>query len=250
MITKLTSMAMALLLVSTMLMGQQQEKAQVYRINYFEVVKGKGEDFQKAVKAKTEKYNKASVDPVNTWRVMSGPRTGQYARSYGPKEWAYFETSDNEGLKFWSQTVSPFVANMSGNEFSVVEKEMSYNGSGKTITPKYIDIWEFTIQPDKGYEWTSWMRDLTRLCNENKSKARFTTFRKVSGTNMGKYLLVWGMDSLSELDGNSENWSQWFNKMKGSSAAWTNELHRASASVEIYGQSRYMMEFMPDLSSK
>ncbi len=250
MINKLTSTAMVLVFASTMLMGQQQEKAQVFRINFFEVVKGKGEDFQKAVKAKTDKYNKASVDPVNTWRVMSGPRTGQYARVYGPKEWTYFETTDNEGLKFWGQTVSPFVANMSGNEYSVLEKDMSYNGSGKTTTSRYLDIWEFTIQPDKGYEWTSWMRDLTRLCNENKSKARFTTFHSVSGANMGKYYLVWGMDSLAELDNNGENWAQWFNKMKGSAAAWTNELRRASTSVEIYGQTRYMMELMPELSSK
>ncbi|HEY5690109.1 MAG TPA: hypothetical protein VIS49_01515 [Cyclobacteriaceae bacterium] len=250
MITKLTSMIMAVLLAGTIVMGQEQEKAQVYRLTFHDVIKGKNADFEKAVKAKTEKFNKASVDAINTWRVMSGPRTGQYARVSGPKDWTYFESGNDAGRQNWVDTVVPFIEKSSGVEYSVRQKDMSYNGSGKTTLPKYVDIWEFTLQAESNYEWTSFVRDLVRICNENKSKSRFNTYEMVSGTNMGKYLIVWGMDSLAEMDDNSENWPQWFNKMKGSSAAWGSELRRVSSAVEIYGQTRYMMQHMPDLSSK
>ena len=93
---------------------------------------------------------------------------------------------------------------------------MSYNGSGKTTTPKYVEVSEYMVRPDQGYQFASFVRDLVKMCTENKSKVRFSTYGGASGTADNKYAIVFGYESPTEKDDNSENWSQWFNKMKGS----------------------------------
>ena len=128
---------------------------------------------------------------------------------------------------------------------------MSYNGSGKTTTPKYAEVSEYMVRPDQGYQFASFVRDLVKMCAENKSKVRFSTYGSASGTADNKYVIVFGYESLTEKDDNSENWGQWFNKMKGSQgAAWYKELADVQGSYEIYGTTNFLIMFEPDLSSK
>lgn len=241
-------MVMAAMLLSGM-MAMAQEKAEIWSWMFIEAEKGKGAELEKAIQAKTDKYNKLTVDPINTWRVMSGARTGQLVRAIGPKDWSYYE-KPNEGYKFWEQTVVPLIGKNSGREFYSRIKEMSYNGSGKTTTPKFIEVTEFELKADKIYDFTSFVRDLVKVCTENKSKARYSTYANESGGSGNKYVLVWTYDSLTEKDDTSEKWSEWFNKMKGSQAAWTREWVNAQASFEIYGVNSYLCSHVPELSSK
>ena len=61
-----------------------QEKPEIWSWDYHKPVKGKNAELEKAIKEKTDKFNKASVDPIYTFRVMSGSRAGQYIRLIGP----------------------------------------------------------------------------------------------------------------------------------------------------------------------
>ena len=93
-----------LTVVATLLLGSMmalaQEKSEVWSSTFIEAVKGKDAELEKAIKDKTEKFNKLAVDPINTWRVLSGTRTGQLVRSIGPKDWSYYDKT-NEGAKYW-----------------------------------------------------------------------------------------------------------------------------------------------------
>lgn len=236
-----------LLLCSIVALGQ--EKAEIWSWNFIEAEKGKMADLEKAIKDKTDKYNKLAVDPISTWRVMSGPRTGQLVRSIGPKDWSYYDKS-NEGAKYFDQVAGPFIAKQSGREFFAREKDMSYNGSGLTTTPKFIEVVEYMVKPDKEYEFVNFVREVTRLAAQNKSKARYSTYRNVSGTSGTKYVVVWAHESLTELDDNSEKWGDWYNKAKGSPNAWSKDINAVNGTYEIYGINSFMCTFVPDLSSK
>ena len=246
--TKRVFTTVALILLGSM-MVMAQEKAEIWSWIFIEAEKGKSADLEKAIKDKTEKFNKTAVDPINTWRVMSGSRTGQLVRAIGPKDWSYYE-KPNEGFTYWEQNVGSFIGKNSGREFYARSKEMSYNGSGKTTTPKYVEVTEYEVKADRLYDFASFVRDIVKSCNDNKSKARFSTYRNVSGGSGNKYVIVSSYESLTEMDDSNENWPQWFNKMKGSEAAWTKEWTGAQGSFEIYGVNSYLCSHVPELSSK
>ena len=240
--------AMAIVLLCSMV-ALGQEKAEIWSWNFIEAEKGKMADLEKAIKDKTEKYNKLAVDPINTWRVMSGPRMGQLVRAIGPKDWSYYD-KPSEGAKYFDQVAGPFIAKQSGREFFAREKDMSYNGTGVTTTPKFIEVTEYMVKPDKGYEFVNFVREITRVVAQNKSKTRYSTYRNVSGTTGTKYVVVRSHESLTELDDNSEKWSEWYNKVKGSPNAWSKDINAVNGIYEIYGTNSFMCTIVPDLSSK
>ena len=89
-----------------------------------------------------------------------------------------------------------------------------------------------------------------KVAAENKSKVRYETYRMTSGGSGDKYVIVWHYQSLAEKGDNSENWPAWYNKIKGSQSAWTNDLQTLSESLEIYGTNNFLCAFVPELSSK
>ena len=99
---KITLMLAVLMLCSFMTLAQ--EKPEIWSWAYHTAVKGKSAELEKAIKDKTDKFNKTSVDPIYTYRVMSGPKSGQLVRVIGPKDWTYYE-KDNDGVKHWNQFV-------------------------------------------------------------------------------------------------------------------------------------------------
>jgi hypothetical protein len=226
-----------------------QEKAEIWSWNFIEAEKGKMADLEKAIKDKTEKYNKLAEDPINTWRVMSGPRAGQLVRAIGPKDWSYYD-KPNEGGRYFGQVAGPFIAKQSGREFYTREKDMSYNGTGLTTTPKFVEVVEYMVRPDKEYEFVNFVREVTRVVAQNKSKTRYSTYRNVSGTSGTKYVIIWGHESLTELDDNSEKWAEWYNKANGSPNAWSKDINVVNGLFEIYGITTLMCAHVPELSSK
>lgn len=235
-----------ILLCSAVLVAQ--EKPEIWSWAYHKPMKGKTAELEKAIKEKTDKFNKASVDPIYTYRVMSGARSGQLVRAIGPKDWTYYE-KENEGAKHWNQYVTPLIESSSGREFYVTMKDMSYNGKGEA-SAKYADVSEFSVRPGHEYEFTSFVRAVTKIASENKSKARYETYRLESGGTGSKYVIIWHYETLSEKSDNSENWPEWYNKIKGSPAAWANDYETIMESLEIYGINNFLCEYLPDLSSK
>ncbi len=227
-----------------------QEKAVVWSWDFIKAEKGKSAELEKAIKDKTEKFNKASVDPIQTWRVMSGPRAGMLVRVVPGRDWSYYE-KESEGLKYWNQTVTPFIASNNGREFGIFKKDMSYSANPDVNTiPKFIDVSEFIVRSDKEYAFTSFVMEVTKMAKENKSKINYTTYQVTSGNNGTKYVVVWGYQSLMEKDANSENWPEWYNKMRGSSEAWIKDIGAINESIEIYGSMSYLCAYVPELSSK
>ncbi len=244
--TKLFLVTLSFLFASSVLFAQ--EKPEIWSWGYIEAVKGKSAELEKAIKEKTEKFNKASVDPIYTYRVMSGSRAGQLVRVIGPKDWTYYE-KPNAGFTHWQQYVTPFIGNSSGREFYTKLKEMSYDGNpeGKS---NYAEVVEFIVKPTHEYAFTNFVREVAKAAKENKSKARFETFKITSGGQGGKYVIVWTYASLNEKGDQSENWPAWYNKMKGSSQAWAHDLNQLQESIQIFGQNSFLCSFVPELSSK
>ena len=90
----------------------------IYVIRYIDVDRENAKEFENAVAEKTKKFNRSrSSDQWFTAKILTGPRTGQYARWFGPKTWADLDKSgstntisidqDNEELKYWIENVQP-----------------------------------------------------------------------------------------------------------------------------------------------
>lgn len=245
--TKTLILALSLLfLVSSALYAQ--EKPEIWSWGYVEAVKGKTAELEKAIKEKTEKFNKLSVDPIYTYRVMSGSRAGQLVRVIGPKDWTYYE-KPNTGLAHWNQYVAPLIANSSGREFYNLHKDMSYDGNPDAVR-NYVEVNEYIVKPTNEYAFTSFVREVAKVAKENKSKARFQTYKITSGGQGGKYVIAWSYTSLTEKDDQSENWPAWYNKIKGSPQAWASDLGKLQESIQIFGENSFLCSFVPELSSK
>lgn len=244
--TQKMTLSIACILLCSMV-AFAQEKPEIWSWDYHKAAKGKNAELEKAIKEKTDKFNKASVDPIFTFRVMSGNRAGQYVRAIGPKDWSYYE-KENPGAKHWNQFVTPLIESSAGREFYSLMKDMSYNGKGDATT-KYADVGEYSVRPGQEYEFTSFLKAVTKVAAENKSKSRFDTYRLESGGGF-RYVVIWHYENLGEKSDNSENWPEWYNKIKGSSSAWAKDYQSLMESFEIYGVNSFLCEYLPDLSSK
>ena len=70
------------------------QEANLFVIRYINVDRANAKEFEKAVAEKTKKFNRSEdSDKWFTHKIVTGPRTGQYARWFGPKTWAELDLS-------------------------------------------------------------------------------------------------------------------------------------------------------------
>ena len=69
--------------------GEGKGSPSIWVVRHIEVELDNAKDFEAAVAKKTQEYNrKEGADLWATWKVLTGPRTGQYARLFGVSSWA------------------------------------------------------------------------------------------------------------------------------------------------------------------
>ena len=98
--------------------GESKGSPSIWVVRHIEVELDNAKDFEAAVAKKTQEYNrKEGADLWATWKVLTGPRTGQYARLFGVSSWAQLDKSNttntiniprgNEESTHWRENITP-----------------------------------------------------------------------------------------------------------------------------------------------
>lgn len=97
---------------------ENKKEPSIYVVRHIEVEVEKAKEFEDAVAEKTQKYNRSEgSDLWFTYKVLTGPRTGQYARLFGVSSWADLDKKntsntvniprDNEESAYWLENITP-----------------------------------------------------------------------------------------------------------------------------------------------
>ena len=135
------------------------QEANLFVVRYIEVDRVNAKEFEKAVAEKTKKFNRSrNSDQWFTAKILTGPRTGQYARWFGPKTWADLDKigstntisidQDNEELKYWIKNVQPLAKqNTSLAEIWLTSMDSSYMGLPENEPTRYIALQRWKMKP-------------------------------------------------------------------------------------------------------
>ncbi len=113
-----------------------------------DVEKGKSGDFKKAIKGFHDLYSKKDGHFEWHWyEVATGPDTGQYLARSGNHNWADLDAMENiwdeELGKYWSENVSPLIANAE-RYINAADDDVYHWTEGKTY--KFFRIRNFQVK--------------------------------------------------------------------------------------------------------
>ena len=85
------------IIISTISYAQQQD-AEIWQTYRIKSLKGKTQEFEKAVSKKTRMFNKSPQDAIFTFKVVDGQDQGMYERVVGFKNWTWFNRSNQKEM--------------------------------------------------------------------------------------------------------------------------------------------------------
>ena len=126
------------------------EEANLFVIRYIDVDRANAKEFEKAVSEKTKKFNRSEdSDQWFTHKILTGPRTGQYARWFGPKTWADLDNSESthrislgatathKEAVYWQENVIPLEKEAGNNEVWMVVPGTSFSNFSEYQPRRY-----------------------------------------------------------------------------------------------------------------
>ena len=236
----------------------------VYLIRYLDVEPDNAKEFEEAVSKKTKKFNRSqNSDQWFTAKILTGPRTGQYARWFGPKTWADLDKSgstntisidqDNEELKYWIENVQPLAKqNASLAEIWLTSMGSSYMGLPENEPTRYIALQRWKMKPGMYQRKAALDKLMVRAYKEVGLKVNIGVSRLQSG---GDYMTFGRWVDFNKWT-DYEKTQKWdkigeaYNKIYGE-GAWKNHLKEHNAimqeNADVQGE---FWEYLEDLSSK
>ena len=138
---------------------ENKKEPSIYVVRHIEVEVEKAKEFEDAVAEKTQKYNRSEgSDLWFTYKVLTGPRTGQYARLFGVSSWADLDKKntsntvniprDNEESAYWLENITPLQKNANAPaEVWLTIPGTKYNNLGEGEQARYGALYKWKMKP-------------------------------------------------------------------------------------------------------
>ena len=242
---------------------QESDSPLLYVVRHIKVELENVEAFQKAVAEKTLKYNREEgSDPWFTWKVLTGPRSGQYARLFAARSWADLDRVEsthtinipraNEESAYWRENISPLQETKipATKVMAVVPGTSFSNLEGENPT-RYGALYQWKIKPGMYQRKTAAAKMRAKAFAASGLKIRGHVMRMESGGDYMTFIQFIGFDSWADF-GKLREWGGMgeifeANHGKGSWKKFLKEwntIHQEGGETEVE-----FIEYMSDLSS-
>ena len=242
---------------------QGSDSPLLYVVRHIKVELDNVEAFQKAVAEKTLKYNREEgSDPWFTWKVLTGPRSGQYARLFAARSWADLDRVEsthtinipraNEESEYWRENISPLQeTKMPATKVMAIVPGTSFSNIEGDNPTRYGALYKWKMKPGMYQRKTAAAKMRTKALAASGLKIRGHLMRTESGGDFMTFTQFIGFDSWADF-GKLREWGGMgeifeANHGKGSWKRFLKEwnaIHQEGGETEVE-----YMEYMSDLSS-
>ena len=242
---------------------QGSDSPLLYVVRHIKVELENVEAFQKAVAEKTLKYNREEgSDAWFTWKVLTGPRSGQYARLFAARSWADLDRVEsthtinipraNEESAHWRENISPLQeTKMPATKVMAVIPGTSFSNIEGDNPTRYGALYKWKMKPGMYQRKTAAAKMRTKALAASGLKIRGHVMRTESGGDFMTFTQFIGFDSWADF-GKLREWGGMgeifeANHGKGSWKKFLKEwnaIHQEGGETEVE-----YMEYMSDLSS-
>ena len=202
-----------------------QDAPPVSRLFYITVKDGMAAEFIEAAGKKTRRFNsKKGTTRYNTWRIMDGPRQGQFVRGPIGTTWSDFDTpTPQKELDYWIENVRPYIEKQENMQTWVTLTDISYNGRGDNAPPNFGRMWFYNINPGMNRRMIENARKVKEVHEAKETNVRFGWYRLESGGDRSTWLFASGVYKWADL-GNiafitmyeevhgKGSWTEWMNE--------------------------------------
>ena len=242
---------------------QGSDSPLLYVVRHIKVDLDNVEAFQKAVAEKTQKFNRQEgSDPWFTWKVLTGPRSGQYARLFAARSWADLDRVEsthtinipraNEESEYWRENISPLQeTKMPATKVMAVVPGTSFSNIEGDNPTRYGALYKWKMKPGMYQRKTAAAKMRAKALAASGLKIRGHVMRTESGGDYMTFIHFIGFDSWADF-GKLREWGGMgeifeANHGKGSWKKFLKEwnaIHQEGGETEVE-----YMEYMSDLSS-
>ena len=218
---------------------------------------GKVEAFEKAVKAKTAKWNTTVETAIFAFKVVNGPNTGTYERWITRKDRSFFDIDHSEEIAYWGKNVGPYIAKESGQQTWRIFKGASYGwGPENTTINKFYQQNRVIVKSGKTSDFMKPHERLAKLMAALEYTGNRAVFRLVNGGNTREFAVIYGYDQHGG-DGSGvwtglkedQTVEDAYNDMFGYEA-WDDDWQTSGHAIELWGNLSQKLLFKPNLSTQ
>ena len=238
------------LLLSTSIYAQRNDNA-VYANSWEYVAKeGMREDFEKAAAKKTAMFNNTPETAIITYRIITGPDTGNYFRAQNNQSAEDYDRDRSAEGKYWQENVAKYVASDQGHVRWQRLNNGSYDPNPENTKPyNYVSRTLYSVKPDKVLHFRRAMSRMSKVAEKRGWEGR-TLYRLYSGGNRNLFAVAAGFDTYkraerAELETTArEDYDELFGW-----GSWEEDWENFDASLEWWGERRDLLQLVPEMST-
>ena len=184
--------------------GQEvNQEANLFVIRYIDVEDHNQDAFVKEVTKKNKKFNRSEgSDQWWTYRILTGVRSGQFARGFGPKSWSDLDakkttqtlqpTPNHEEVIYWKENIRPLEKEIGNTEVWQNPKGLIYTGLGEISgsqapQTRYGFHRHWKMKPGMYKRLEAHYVKLKKVFEANKIPVNWAIYRLVAGGDFMTY---------------------------------------------------------------
>jgi len=239
------------IIISTISYAQQQD-AEIWQTYRIKSLKGKTQEFEKAVSKKTRMFNKSPQDAIFTFKVVDGQDQGMYERVVGFKNWSWFNRSNQKEMDYWMKNVDPLIESQTGWIVWERIKEYSHNWNPGNAPSKHQLRRSRMVKPSGYSDFLIVHERMKKVYDKYGYKGIKGLFRCVSGGSEQMFLIVSPFNEYGENAGfekSDKNTAELYNEMFGDNA-WQKDILKYNSSLVDWGRSAERLTIVKSMSSQ
>jgi len=238
------------LLISASIYAQRNDNAVYWNSWEYTAKDGMRENFEKAAAKKTAMFNNTPETAITTYRIITGPDTGNYFRVEGNKSVEDYERDRTAEGKYWDENVAKYVGNDKGQIRWRRLENGSYDPDPDDNTPtKFVSRTFYNVKADKLLHFRRALYRMSKVAEKRGWEGR-SLYRLVSGGNRHQFVVAAGFDTYKraaeqEMETTAkEDYDEMFGW-----GSWDEDWKNFDASLEYWGEQRDLMQLVPSMST-
>lgn len=241
-----------LLLLSISIYAQRGNNAVYWNSWEYSPKDGMRAKFEEAAAKKTAMFNSSPENAIVTYRIITGPDTGNYFRVQGDKTAADYDMDRTREGKYWEDNVAKYVGNDKGHvRWQYLENGSHNPNPDDTSFSKYVSRTFYAVKPGKVMHFRRWMSRMSKVAAKRGWDGR-SLYRLVSGGNRNLFVWTAGFDTYKRAEDDSPEPDttvrEDYNEMFGW-GSWEEDRENFNASFEYWGVQRDLMQLVPSMST-
>ena len=240
-----------ILVLSTSIYAQRSNNAVYWNTWEYTAKEGMQKDFEKAAAKKTVMFNKTPETAIMTYRIITGPDSGNYLRVEGNKSPEDYDLDRTAEGKYWNENVAKYVAKDQGQIRWQRLNNGSYDPDPENSSPsKYVKRTFYNVKADKILHFRRPLNRIAKVAQKRGWDATRSLFRVVNGGNRNQFVLAVGFDTYKRADRpeNETTMEEDYNELFGW-GSWDEDWRNFDASLEYWGEQVDMLKLVPEMST-